>query len=52
MGITLQRKDNTSIFCNQSFSSKNSYSTKNKIIGLFISLSLMTIGMWIILNFS
>ncbi len=50
MGITLQRKDKTSIFCPQPISSNHSYGIKTRFIGVVIALSLMLLGSWIIIN--
>ena len=50
MGITLQRKDKTSIFCPQPVSSNHTYNIKTKFIGGATAFFLMIIGTWIILN--
>jgi len=51
MGVTFQRKDQTSIFCPQHISTKTTFTTKTRSLGLIIAFSLMAIGIWIVINF-
>jgi hypothetical protein len=50
MGITLQRKDKTSIFCPQPIPSHQSNNIKTRYFGVIAAFSLMIIGTWIIMN--
>lgn len=50
MGITLQRKDKTSIICSNPIKSKSNYFIKSRFTGAVIAFSLMAIGIWIMIN--
>jgi hypothetical protein len=51
MGLTFQRKDNTSIFCPESLPSLKSDSIRLRIIGFFVAISLLSIGTWIMVSY-
>ncbi len=50
MGITIKRKDNTSICCSQPLSRRKTNNLKSRIVGLIFSVSLMAIGLLIMIN--